>query len=161
MKQTRWLGAVLRSGVWLAASLWWAYLKKPSGGSILEVRADAVGVLGGLLLVAGIGLHAWSNLTLAAAEVATTGEQTDLVDGGPFRFVRNPIYLAGMPIFLGIYLLYGQWRASDLVAALVLVASFHLLVTRREEPALRRRLGDKYEEYCRRVPRWIPTRSGG
>jgi protein-S-isoprenylcysteine O-methyltransferase Ste14 len=147
------LGAVLRSGVWLAGSLCWAYLKKPSGGSLLDVRADAVGTLGGLLLVAGIGLHAWSNLTLAAAERAATGRQPDLVDGGPFRFVRNPIYLAGMPILLGISLLYGRWHASDVLAVLVLVASFHLLVTHHEEPALRRRLGDRYDEYCRRVPR--------
>ena len=66
------------------------------------------------------------------------------------------MYLAGAPIFLGIYLLYGQWRGADIVAALILPMVFHLLVVRLEEPALRRRLGSAYDEYCRRVPRWIP-----
>jgi protein-S-isoprenylcysteine O-methyltransferase Ste14 len=70
--------------------------------------------------------------------------------------VRNPIYLAGAPIFLGIYLLYAEWRRVDVIAALALPLVFHGMVVRLEEPALRKRLGSAYEEYCRRVPRWIP-----
>lgn len=140
----------------MSAAVWWASLKK-TGDSFLQVRLDSIGALGGLCLAVGLALHAWSNVTLARAETLAA-DAPDLVTGGPFRFVRNPIYVAGLPILLGIDLLYSQWRAADAVAFVVLVASFHLLVTRIEEPRLRRRLGDRYEEYCRQVPRWIPRR---
>jgi protein-S-isoprenylcysteine O-methyltransferase Ste14 len=52
--------------------------------------------------------------------------------------------------------LYFNWNSADLVAVLILMAIFHLRVVRSEEPALRSRFGDIYEEYCRSVPRWIP-----
>jgi protein-S-isoprenylcysteine O-methyltransferase Ste14 len=41
-----------------------------------------------------------------------------------------------------------------------LAAVLHLYITRREEPALRRRFGDSYVSYCSQVPRWLP-RVGG
>jgi protein-S-isoprenylcysteine O-methyltransferase Ste14 len=73
---------------------------------------------------------------------------------GPFRYVRNPIYVAGIALLLGVSLLYSPWSAVDLVAPMVLLVFFHLRIVRAEEPALRRRFGPTYEEYCRRVPRW-------
>ncbi len=149
----RWTNAVLRSAVWVAAFAWWAYLKKPGAGGMLNVRANAVGFLGATLVLAGLALHLWSNRSLARAELTASA---DVVESGPYRVIRNPIYVAGAPVFLGIYLLYQQWSWADLVGAAALAASFHLLVTRVEEPALRRRMGSKYEEYCRHVPRWIP-----
>ena len=48
------MNAALRSIVWLGAVLWLAYLKKPDGAGILAVRTDAIGWIGGGLLVAGI-----------------------------------------------------------------------------------------------------------
>ena len=150
------LNAGLRTLVWTAAAWWWAALKKPEGASFLVVRHDVVGVLGLALLAAGIALHLWSNVILAQGEAAPPQSPASLVARGPYRYVRNPIYLAGAPIFLGIYLLYGQWRTADLVAALALPAVFQVLVVRVEEPGLRKRLGSAYEEYCRRVPRWLP-----
>jgi protein-S-isoprenylcysteine O-methyltransferase Ste14 len=110
-----------------------------------------------MLLVAGWTLHIWSNLSLTRAERALTGP-TGLAAQGPFRYVRNPIYLAGAPILLGIYFLYGDWRSDSesLVLLVVLALWFHFAVTRIEEPELRKRFGPAYEEYRRRVPRWLP-----
>ena len=156
MTTSSWVNAALRSIVWLGAVAWLAYLKKPDGGSILAVRADAIGWLGAGLLVAGLAFHIWSNVSLARGEDAGGPAPTQLVVVGPYRYVRNPIYLAGVPLLLGTYLLYTTSRLADAVAAVVLLAFFHLLVVHSEEPALRRRLGVAYEEYCRRVPRWIP-----
>jgi protein-S-isoprenylcysteine O-methyltransferase Ste14 len=150
------LNAALRTLVWTAAAWCWAVLKKPEGASFLAVRHDVVGFLGMVLLAAGIALHLWSNVILAQGEAAPPRSPGSLAARGPYRYVRNPIYLAGAPIFLGIYLLYGQWRAADLVAAPALAIVFHVLVVGVEEPALRKRLGSAYEEYCRRVPRWLP-----
>jgi protein-S-isoprenylcysteine O-methyltransferase Ste14 len=153
----RWINAALRSVVWLGAAFWWAYLKKPEGGGLFDVRSDAVGWLGMILLVGGLILHLWSNLSLVQGERSPLHAPVGLVARGPYRYVRNPIYIAGAPIFVGINLLYSQWNRADLLAAVIVATAFHVMVIRREEPALRKRFGAAYEEYCRRVPRWIPS----
>jgi protein-S-isoprenylcysteine O-methyltransferase Ste14 len=151
-----WLNAVLRSLVWLGAVAFLAYLKKPDGASIATVRGDLIGWLGGAFLAVGLALHLWSNVTLARGERAASQGAAKLVTDGPYAFVRHPIYLSGVPLLLGTCLLYSQVTGLDLVAGLVLLAFFHLRVVRGEEPTLRRQFGQSYEEYCRRVPRWIP-----
>ena len=156
MTTSSWVNGALRSIVWLGSVAWLAYLKKPDGGSVLAVRGDAIGWLGAGLLAAGLAFHVWSNVSLARGEDAGGSAPTHLVVAGPYQYVRNPIYLAGVPLLLGTYLLYTTWRRADAVAAVVLLVFFHLRVVHFEEPALRRRFGVAYEEYCRRVPRWIP-----
>ena len=79
-----------------------------------------------------------------------------LVVGGPFRWVRNPGYVAVVSLVVGQALLFGS-RALLAYAAALAVA-FHLFVVLYEEPALRRQFGDEYEAYCRDVPRWFPRR---
>src|SRR5262245_11727041 len=100
MTTPSWLNAVLRSTVWLGAAAWLAYLKKPDGGSVLAVRADTIGWLGGGLFMAGLAFHLWSNISLARGEVEPGAAPTPLVVEGPYQYVRNPIYLAGVPLLL-------------------------------------------------------------
>ena len=150
-----WINAALRSVIWLGAALGVAYVKKPDGASLLAVRADAIGWLGGGTVLAGLTLHFWSSVTLALAE--HQGPASKLVTDGPFRYVRNPIYLAGITLLLGVGLLYPPWRAVDVGLPLLLLAYFHVAVVRLEERELRRRFSSKYEEYCERVPRWLPV----
>jgi protein-S-isoprenylcysteine O-methyltransferase Ste14 len=77
-----------------------------------------------------------------------------LVVGGPFRYVRNPGYLAVVALVGGQALLFASvWLA---VHAAFLGLSFHTFVVLYEEPTLRRQFGAEYEAYCRRVPRWWP-----
>ena len=149
---------MLRSLVWLGAIAFLAYLKKPEGASFARVRGDLTGWLGGGFLAVGVALHSWSNVTLARGERAGSQGAVTLVTGGPYAFVRNPIYVAGVPLLLGTCWLYSRLTGPDLIAGLVLLAFFHLRVVRGEEPVLRRRFGQAYEEYCRRVPRWVPRR---
>jgi protein-S-isoprenylcysteine O-methyltransferase Ste14 len=78
-----------------------------------------------------------------------------LVVGGPFRWVRNPGYIAVLALVVGQALLFG--RRDVLVYAAALAAGFHLFVLLYEEPALRRQFGSEYEAYCRAVPRWLPS----
>src|SRR5262245_35246367 len=59
-------------------------------------------------------------------------------------------------LLVGTYLLYANWKTVDLVAAVFLLGFFHLRVVRFEEPELRKLHGTAFEEYCRRVPRWLP-----
>jgi protein-S-isoprenylcysteine O-methyltransferase Ste14 len=107
-------------------------------------------------VLAGLIIHFWSSATLARGERRDAAASTPVTDG-PFRFVRNPIYLAGVTLLLGVAMLYSPWRAVDLGLPLLLLAYFHVAVLRIEEPELRRRFSSKYEEYCERVPRWIPA----
>ena len=77
-----------------------------------------------------------------------------LVVGGPFRWVRNPGYVAVLALVAGQALLFGS-RAVIAYAGALAVA-FHLFVVFYEEPTLRRQFGSEYEAYCRKVPRWLP-----
>jgi protein-S-isoprenylcysteine O-methyltransferase Ste14 len=148
-----WANAAIRSVIWLGGAAGLAYFMKPDGASVLAVRPDAIGWLAGGIFVAGLALHVWSNVSLARGE----RQASPLVMDGPFRYVRNPIYLAGITMLLGAGLLYPTWQPNDLVLPLLLIAYFHLAVVRIEEPALRQHFGTTYEQYCRRVPRWFPA----
>lgn len=74
---------------------------------------------------------------------------------GPYRFVRNPMYIGGWLMLAG----YGLLRHSPaiMVFSVVFLLVFHLFVLLYEEPTLRHRFDGEYEEYCRRVHRWLPT----
>jgi protein-S-isoprenylcysteine O-methyltransferase Ste14 len=79
-----------------------------------------------------------------------------LVVAGAYRHVRNPMYVAVVAMILGQALLLGSWAV--LVYAAGAFLAFHLFVVLYEEPDLRRRFGDGYVAYTRRVRRWIPLR---
>jgi protein-S-isoprenylcysteine O-methyltransferase Ste14 len=79
-----------------------------------------------------------------------------VVTRGPYRWVRNPIYLGALLVVLGEAGLFGSLRV--LAYAGVMAACCHMFVTGYEEPALRRRFGPVYLAYRRAVPRWIPRR---
>lgn len=155
---TYWINAALRSVIWLGLAVGLAFIKTPRGASILSLRTDDVVWLGGGVLIAGLALHLWSTVSLARGERKRATDPSALVTDGPFRYVRNPVYLAGITMLLGMGLLYPSWQPADLVLPLVLLGYFHFAVVRVEEPELRRRLGTTYDEYCTRVPRWVPRR---
>lgn len=76
------------------------------------------------------------------------------VAAGPYRCVRNPMYLSALTTFCG----YGLYVRSLAVLGFSLAwfLLIHAFVLAIEEPDLRRRFGAAYDDYCRRVPRWIP-----
>jgi protein-S-isoprenylcysteine O-methyltransferase Ste14 len=76
------------------------------------------------------------------------------VAAGPYRWVRNPIYVAAVLIVSGEAWLFGS--PDLLLYAAGLAVAFHLFVVGYEEPRLRARFGEPYETYRRTVPRWIP-----
>ena len=78
----------------------------------------------------------------------------ELVVTGPYHYVRNPIYVGVLAIFLGHFLWFGYWAL--LTYAVLAFLSVHLFILFYEEPALKRKFGASYEEYLRKVPRWIP-----
>jgi protein-S-isoprenylcysteine O-methyltransferase Ste14 len=87
------------------------------------------------------------------APVAPTQE---LVVGGLYRYVRNPMYLAVLATIVGQALVLGQ--LGLLAYAAVVAAAFVAFVHWYEEPTLARQFGDRYQAYRQAVPGWWPRR---
>jgi len=79
---------------------------------------------------------------------------TRLVAVGPYKYVRNPIHLAWITLFIDLEMYLRS--ASILLFALAFFAICHLYVLCVEEPSLKKRFRTEYEEYCKAVPRYIP-----
>lgn len=80
-----------------------------------------------------------------------------LVAVGPYRWVRNPMYLGAGLIVVG-YGFYVHSLSVLLLAAAMWIA-VHLFVYFYEEPTLRAKFNGSYENYCRKVSRWLPRPS--
>jgi protein-S-isoprenylcysteine O-methyltransferase Ste14 len=77
-----------------------------------------------------------------------------LVSSGPFAWVRNPLYLGNIALWVGFALSARlAWLAP--IVAIVLFAEYHAIVL-WEEALLEARVGQAYGEYAHRVPRWVP-----
>jgi protein-S-isoprenylcysteine O-methyltransferase Ste14 len=79
-----------------------------------------------------------------------------LVTTGPYRFTRNPMYLGHLVFLSGLALVTRSPLAGLLVAAHV---PWFARRVARDEQRLRERFGPAYDEYCQRVPRWLPRPS--
>jgi protein-S-isoprenylcysteine O-methyltransferase Ste14 len=77
-----------------------------------------------------------------------------LVVGGPYRYVRNPMYLAVVAVIVGQALALGQ--PGLLLYAAVVGATTAAFAHGYEEPTLHRQFGAQYEAYGRAVPAWWP-----
>jgi protein-S-isoprenylcysteine O-methyltransferase Ste14 len=77
-----------------------------------------------------------------------------LVIRGPYRFVRNPMYVSVLALIFGQAFLFGDPQL--LIYGIIVLTAFHLFVLLYEEPKLRQTYGVEYEEFVRNVPRWIP-----
>jgi protein-S-isoprenylcysteine O-methyltransferase Ste14 len=78
------------------------------------------------------------------------------VAAGPYRYVRNPMYLGAWLLLAGFGLV--RRSPSILLLSLALLLAAHLFVVLVEEPGLARRFGESYEAYRRTTNRWIPRR---
>jgi protein-S-isoprenylcysteine O-methyltransferase Ste14 len=119
--------------------------------------AVAVQVLGLAALALGLVLFAASLRRFAGegdGTLAPWDPPRRLVVSGPYRHVRNPMISGVVFVLVGESLLLlspalGAWAAVFLALNLAYIP----LV---EEPQLRRRFGESYDEYCRHVPRVLP-----
>ena len=120
----------------------------------LAARLPA-GWLGALVFILALALFAWAIVTItrAGSNVPTSRPTTAIVDSGPYRFTRNPIYVA---MVLG---LIGLAIGFDDLWLLIMLVPFALLirygVVAREEAYLERKFGEAYRAYRSRVRRWL------
>lgn len=110
----------------------------------------ALGLAGLFLLLTCVTLFAIQGQGTPAPVAPTR----TLVVSGPYRHVRNPMYLAVLAFIVGQGLRFGHAILLQYAAALWLL--FHLFVVFHEEPTLRRQWGTSYERYCENVRRWWP-----
>jgi protein-S-isoprenylcysteine O-methyltransferase Ste14 len=110
---------------------------------------------GTFLIAVGIALILWGMVTFVQARTAIIPikSASRLVDTGPYRLSRNPMY-TGMAIsYLGAMLLL-NWGWA-LVLFPVIIVLLRRFVIAREERYLMAEFGEEYAAYCRRVRRWI------
>ena len=125
-------------------------------GTVGVLDHDGVRVAGLVLAIAGIVGTAGAQLAMGRAWRigVDASERTNLVTGGPFAIVRNPIYAAMFPFFIGIALMVGN--VLGLAAIACLIAGLELQTRMAEEPHLLRTHGEEYAAYARRVGRFLP-----
>jgi protein-S-isoprenylcysteine O-methyltransferase Ste14 len=114
---------------------------------------------GAVLTAAGCGvlLHSFARFALDGLGTPAPSAPTErLVVSGLYRYVRNPMYLALQAILIGQVLLLD--RPVLLIYAAAVAAMTAAFTRWYEEPALRRRYGEQYEQYRRQVPGWLPRR---
>ena len=111
--------------------------------------------LGASLVVVAIALLSYSVAKFLAAGTPVPARKptTVIVRTGPYRFSRNPIYLAFSLLQLGIAIWVNSlWLLATLVGAVALI---HYVVILREEQYLERRFGAQYLDYKASVRRWL------
>jgi protein-S-isoprenylcysteine O-methyltransferase Ste14 len=121
---------------------------------ILSNTAAAV-ALGLVLAVVAVAVARWGRRTMKAAGTNINPAQPamTIVTSGPFRYSRNPLYLALTLLYVGLTLAVNTWWG--LVCLVPLLITMHLGVVRREERYLERKFGDSYRTYRSRVRRYL------
>ena len=131
-----------------------------SASGVLPPTAVGVWQVAGMLLGAAGAALALSCIVafvvLGRGTPAPFDPPRRLVIRGPYRFVRNPMYIGAGLAVVGAALFYQSFALLGYVGVLFLVT--HLFVVAYEEPTLRRTFGRDYLAYCERTGRWWPRR---
>ncbi|NNC72492.1 MAG: isoprenylcysteine carboxylmethyltransferase family protein [Sphingomonadaceae bacterium] len=112
--------------------------------------------IGIALLVAAIGLLGfWAVRTMRRTGQSENPYKptTEIVDGGPFGFTRNPMYLQMVLGCIAIAIILASWWI--LLLTPLCWAALHFLVILPEETYLERKFGAEYHAYKQKVRRWI------
>jgi len=115
--------------------------------------------LGFVLIPLGIILYLWCAISFVFAGKGTPIPFTptkQLIVTGPYCWVRNPMYIAGVLVLLGEVLLFQS--IGIFIYCMVLFVLFNVQVF-IEETILEDQFGSAYDQYRKHVPRWIPRRT--
>ncbi len=119
-------------------------------------HAENVALAGIALFVLGLALR-WAAIVhlgrFFTVDVAIAADH-QLVESGPYRFVRHPSYTGALLAFVGFALSLQNWAAA--IVMLVPIALAFAYRIRVEERVLRAALGERYVDYSRRTKRLLP-----
>lgn len=119
-----------------------------------------VGIVAAVVILSGVVvlLDAFIRFARADGTPAPPVPTAHLVVVGPYRHVRNPMYLAVLAIILGQALLFASW--ATVIYAVVVFVAVAVFVRTYEEPTLELEYGDEYRQYRHNVRGWIPRLRG-
>ncbi len=112
--------------------------------------------LSGIFLMAGaflVGAYAVKQFLKADTPIKPFSKPTALIESGPFRFSRNPIYLAGLLLVTGVAVLFGS--ASGFLLPPLYFLILHYLFVLPEERLMRRKFAAVFTSYCQKTRRWL------
>jgi protein-S-isoprenylcysteine O-methyltransferase Ste14 len=160
------LWAILLTGFWAPwVQMWaigartplleWLALETTRAGLLTFTVATPVVIVAGALVAAlGVGLRLWGSAWLGPGVVVHTQMQgASLTADGPYRHVRNPLYLGAYCWIAALSLLM---PATGALFALIGVALLSIILIRGEESFLKSKLGQPYIDYLHSVPRLFP-----
>ena len=133
------------------------YLLQTHGPELPAIGLGSMRYIGVIPLIGGLLFYiasAWNFIERGKGTPAPIDPPKLLVTSGPYRCVRNPMYLGGVLILLGEALLFASILL--LLYLCFIWLAFHLFIVFYEEPHLRKVFGTEYKEYCRNVKRWVP-----
>ncbi len=97
----------------------------------------------------------WDFITSGKGTPAPIDPPKNLVVNGFYRYTRKPMYVGVMFVLCGEILLFES--TVLLIYSLIVLLLFHLFVVLDEEPTLKNKFSDSYEQYVESVPRWLPS----
>ena len=130
-------------------SIWWL---RPL--PLFDPRYWGMQILALVLIACGLGLRAWGAGSAGQHTRTAQIEAPRLISGGPFAYLRNPIYAGTIALSLGMAILIGDPWA--LLCAAFALGLLYVFIVPAEEAFLRGQFGDEYVGYCAAVPRLIP-----
>lgn len=125
-----------------------------AGGDPVELGDWRV-PLGWTLVVLFAAWNGWALWLFARHRTGLLpGQSTEtMIEEGPFRVSRNPLYVGLLALYLGLALLVPTFWGLVLFPVAVLLILWGAI--RPEEQLLREEFGEQYADYCRRVRRWL------
>lgn len=129
------------------------------GSSWLHARmyptSAVIAVLGALLTMLGVAFACWARYVLGRnwSSVVQVKQDHELIQSGPYRWVRHPIYTGLLLAFLGTAMAIGEWRG--LICVVIVAVSFWFKL-KLEERWMRDNFGVAYENYMQRTKALIP-----
>lgn len=129
-------------------------LKALSPKPFLDHAHLMVQLLALLAILGGIAMRAWGSGTAGGHTRSATIEAHQLVTGGPFAHVRNPIYLGTIWLGIGMCALIGDVFAYPLT--FIALGILYFTIIPAEEAHLAETFGDEYERYRKSVPMLVP-----
>ena len=113
--------------------------------------------VGFLLALAGEAVRFWG-VSIAGTETRTTGPvgATNLIIDGPFAYVRNPLYVGNMMMYVGVGIMSFALMPYLLIVAYVFFLFQYTMIVTKEEEHLHTAFGEEYARYVANVPRFVP-----
>ena len=142
----------------LGSSTWWLFLASiPAREHWLDFTASSqiLLILGCIAATLGAALRVWGVAYLGASIVHSGSlHGSRVLADGPYRYVRNPLYLGTLLNVIALSLLMPPTGA---IFAIVFIALVQVRLIGAEEPFLLGKLGEPYQLYCAAVPRLLPS----